>query len=158
MKKIYIAMAAVMLLLSTSQNVQAVGASEIISHVLGKLKGKMSPSELKSLMCEKASFPAKFSIRSGSGVACKEVKIALLALKVCGGYKDFDESGCAKNAKKIYKDTSNIVQTFTDAIKNDLKVTGKAFCWVGGVIPAVGEIVNGACNAAGITVDNEDEE
>ncbi|NCP62358.1 MAG: hypothetical protein GW748_03505 [Alphaproteobacteria bacterium] len=156
MKKIYFTIAAMLLVLAIPQNVQAVGASEISSYVLGKLKGKMSANQLKSLMCEKASFPTKFSIRSASGIACKEVKIALLALKVCGGYKDFDDSHCATNAKKIYKDTSNIVQVMTDAIKNDLKVTGKAFCWVGGIIPAIGDIVNGACEAAGISAGGEE--
>ncbi len=157
MKKIYFTIAAMLLVLSIPQKVQAVGASDIYEYVFGKLKGKMSADQLRSFMCKKASFPTTYSIRSASGIACKEVKIALLALKVCGGYKDFDESHCAKNAQKIYKDTSDIRKVVTDAIKNDLKVTGKALCWVGGIIPAVGDVVNGACEALGISEGSDAE-
>ena len=150
MKKTYFIIAAMMLVFATPQKAEAASPSDIIGYVLGKIKGKMSKTEIQKLLCQKASFPTKYSLRSAGGLACKETKIALFAKLVCKGYKDFEGSGCDKNASKIYKDTSNVFSVLKDAIKRDLSITGKAFCTVGGIIPAVGDVIGGACDAVGL--------
>jgi len=56
----------------------------------------------KGKFCRKASFfSGVVSVRSFEGALCNHPGVAALATKLCKGVDGFDDSGCAKNAKKV---------------------------------------------------------
>jgi len=150
MKKILLSAVIAFFVASIPTKSNAESATDIIKYIASKVGDFTSKSTMQDKLCKKASLLGmKYSLRSLNGIACKEVKIAALALKLCKGYKDFDDSHCAQNANKIYSDIDSVSAVMIDAVKHDINLTGKVFCKLGQLIPAVGSVVGGTCLVAG---------
>lgn len=88
----------------------AVSVKDITKLIAGASGGKF---------CEKASFfSGKFTVRSLNGEFCNHRSIAAIALKKCSGKSDFDNSQCAKNAKKVLG-KQTVDQAVAEAVDTD---------------------------------------
>lgn len=128
-----------------SPDAKAESASDIIGYLAGKASSFTSASKIKSSLCKKASFfGLKYSLRSADGIACKDKHIGAIALKICKGYEDFDDSHCAKNAEKNFPNGVDAAALIS-VVKDDAKTAGKIACIAATFIPEVGAVINIAC-------------